>query len=101
MSKFGDWWVAARDALEADVEKLYTGIEPELQAALVSAVQAGVAAARAAGGSAGNMWVAARDAAVQILTSQGKQIGAALVEQAVTAELATPAAPAAAPPTQG
>lgn len=89
MSKFGDWWVSARNRAEAAIEALFTALAPEAEAALVAAVKAGTAAALAKGGTAGDMWVSARDAAVQILESQGVTIGKALIEQAVTEHLAT------------
>lgn len=95
MSSFGDWWVATRNKVETEVESLFTSIEPAAEAALVNAVKAGTAAAIAKGGTAGDMWVSARDAAVQILESQGVTIGKALVEAAVTEQLGVGAAPTA------
>ena len=92
MSTFGDWWVKTRNAVEAEVETLALAVEPEAKSALVSAVKAGVASALAQHASVpsstpGDLWVSARDAAVQILKAQGASIGQALVEAAVTEEL--------------
>lgn len=92
MSAFGDWWVKTRNAVEAEVEQLVLAIEPSVQTALVTAVKAGVAAAVAKGGTAGDMWTAARDAALSILKAQGVTVAEAVVENAVTEQLAPPAA---------
>lgn len=93
MSAFGDRFVALRNRAEAEIESAWTALEPELESAAYAAAKAGVAAAVSKGGSAGDMWVAARNAAESILTAQGKSIGGALLNEFVTQQMsATPAA---------
>ena len=94
MSAFGDWWVGLRNRVETAVQGEIAAVEPAAEAALVTAVKAGVAGALAKGGTPGDMWVGARDAATQILQTQGVSIAKSVIEQAVTEHL-TPATPAA------
>lgn len=74
MSWFGDLWVKERNAFEADAVAVWNAVSPELKTVAVAAIQVGVSAALAKGGTIGDQFVAGRNAAVQAVTDAGGTI---------------------------
>lgn len=97
MSRFGDLWVAFRNKVEDDAMVIFTALEPAAKQALVGAVEAGVAASVSKDGTAGDKFVAARNAVESHLAASGTSIGAdalhAVVNLVVTPQAAQSSTP--------
>lgn len=89
-SKLFGGWPSFRDMVLKDIEEEVVRLEPAGRQALVSAAQAGAKAFLAAEGTNGDKGVAARNAAVSSLEVSGKTISLAVLNDAISGELANP-----------